>query len=270
MNVLLTTLNAKFIHKSLALRYFYQTAPKDINVSIKEYTIKDDINNIVNNILSYSPDVISFSTYIWNVDYIKEVCKKIKKNNPSIKILLGGPEVSFEPEFFLENYEIDAVCCGEGVFAIWEYVAKCNETSFDIDGIFTRDCKPTVGYSIADINELEKYDNPYFLDFDEKDMSNRYLYVETSRGCPYRCSYCLSSVLGKVRLFSTDYIKRVLDQIFESNAKQIKFLDRTFNVDKNRALELARYIDEHAKKDQVFQFEIMSEHLSDELIEYLS
>lgn len=270
MNVLLTTLNAKFIHKNLALRYLYQTAPKDINVSIKEYTIKDDINNIITNILSYSPDVVGFSTYIWNVDYIKDICKNIKEINPSVKIVLGGPEVSFEPEFFLDNFAIDAVSCGEGEFTIWEYVQNCNKINIDIPGIFTRASKPTIGYSIVDLNELEKYDNPYFLDFDEKDMKNRYLYVETSRGCPYRCSYCLSSVLGKVRLFSTDYIKRVLDQIFESDAKQIKFLDRTFNVDKNRALELARYIDEHAREDQVFQFEIMAEHLSDELIEYLS
>ena len=270
MNVLLTTLNAKFIHKNLALRYLYQTAPKDINVSIKEYTIKDDIKNIITNILSYSPDVVGFSTYIWNVDYIKDICKNIKEINPSVKIVLGGPEVSFEPEFFLDNFAIDAVSCGEGEFTIWEYVQNCNKINIDIPGIFTRASKPTIGYSIVDLNELEKYDNPYFLDFDEKDMKNRYLYVETSRGCPYRCSYCLSSVLGKVRLFSTDYIKRVLDQIFESDAKQIKFLDRTFNVDKNRALELARYIDEHAREDQVFQFEIMAEHLSDELIEYLS
>lgn len=270
MNVLLTTLNAKFIHKNLALRYIYQTAPKDINVTIKEFTIKDSIDNIMTSILDLQPDIIGFSTYIWNVEYIKELCEKIKQKESNIKIFLGGPEVSFEPEHFLNNFKIDAVSCGEGEFTVWEYVKHCNDEHIDIPGIFTQKDTPSIGYSVVDLKELEKYESPYFLDFDGDDMGNRYLYIETSRGCPYQCSYCLSSVLGKVRLFSIEYVKKVLDGVFKSKAKQIKFLDRTFNVDKNRALEIAKYIDENAREDQIFQFEIMAEHLSDELIDYLS
>lgn len=270
MKVLLTTLNAKFIHKNLALRYLYRTAPEYHEAIIREFTIKDSLENIVDSILEINPDVIGFSTYIWNVEQIKEICHLIKKQRDDIKILLGGPEVSFEKEYFLNNFEIDALCCGEGEISFWKYVDHANHASFDIPGIFTRTIKPSVEYAIVDLREVEKYEDPYFIEFDQKDMGNRYLYVETSRGCPYQCSYCLSSVLGKVRLFSIEYVKGVLDKIFASNVKQIKFLDRTFNVDKNRALEIAKYIDENAKKDQVFQFEIMAEHLSEELIEYLS
>ncbi len=270
MNVLLTTLNAKFIHKNLALRYLYQTQPKGkYNVTLKEFTIKDSTENIVKQIVELEPDVIGMSTYIWNVEQIKEVLVEVKKRLPDVKIQMGGPEVSFEPEYFLEEFATDAISCGEGEFTFWQYVEHCHEEVFDIPGIFTRTCKPTIGYSIVDLKEVEKYENPYFLEMDMKDMGNRYLYVETSRGCPYCCSYCLSSVLGKVRLFSVDYIKRVLDQVFASDVKQVKFLDRTFNVDKNRALELAKYIDAHAKEDQSFEFEIMAEALSEELLDYL-
>ena len=271
MNVVLVGINAKYIHKNLALRYLYQTCPSHHHVEFIEFTIKEDVSKVGDCILSYGADVVGISTYIWNVEFVKALTEYLKNNNPSITIFLGGPEVSFQPHYFLSNFKIDAVSCGEGEFTVWKYMdaLEQNINDFDIPGIFTRDITPTQSYAITSLTELENYNLPYFLDRDMESMDKQYLYVETSRGCPYQCSYCLSSAQGGVRLFSFEYVIQILDKIFESNAKQIKFLDRTFNVDKKRAIELAKYINEKAPKDQSYQFEIMAEHLSDELIEYL-
>lgn len=271
MKVLLVGVNAKYIHKNLALRYLLQTCPKHHSIEILEFTIKDDVTRVGDCILEYGADVVGISTYIWNVEFVKKLTDYIKNINSSITIFLGGPEVSFQPHYFLENYSIDAVSCGEGEFTVWEYIdaLEKNCVDFDIPGIFTKNIVPTQPYAITSLVELEKYELPYFLDRDLEAMDKQYLYVETSRGCPYQCSYCLSSAQGGVRLFSMDYVLMVLDQIFKSNAKQIKFLDRTFNVDKKRAIELARYINENAPVDQSYQFEIMAEYLSEELIEFL-
>lgn len=271
MHVVLVGINAKYIHKNLAIRYIYQTCPSKHECDILEYTIKDDIEKVGISILKTRANVIGISTYIWNAEFVKNLTAYLKSNNPQLKIFLGGPEVSFDPEYFLKNYSVDAISCGEGEFTVWQYIDALENKleNYDIPGIFTNNIKPTCKYAIVSLPELEKFETPYFMDMDKDTLDTKYLYVETSRGCPYQCSYCLSSAQGGVRLFSITYVMSVLDKIFESTVRQVKFLDRTFNVDKDRAILLAKYISNHARSNQSFQFEIMAEHLSEELICFL-
>lgn len=263
MKILLTTLNAKFIHKNLALRWLYVASPMKENTYIKEYTIKDDINRIANEIICGRYDVVCFSCYIWNIEETKKIIQLIKQEyNP--KILIGGPEVSFESEYLLDE-GVDAICIGEGEKANWEYIQSLDHPH-PIEGIITKEFK-TSKYAYCDLKENEMYENPYFLDMDLKDMKNRYLYLETSRGCPYNCAYCLSSTDKKLRIFSEDYVMNTLERIKNSEIRQVKLLDRTFNCMPERALKIARYMNEECK-NQIFQFEIVAETLSEQLIDF--
>ncbi len=263
MKVLLTTLNAKYIHKNLALRWLYVSSPIKESTVIKEYTIKDDLLRVANEIISEKYDVICFSCYIWNIEETKKIIKLIKENH-NCKILVGGPEVSFESEYLLDE-GVDAICIGEGEKANWEYIMSLDSPKC-IDGIVTKEYKSNK-YAFSDLKENESYENPYFLDIDLKDMKNRYLYLETSRGCPYNCAYCLSSTDRKVRMFSEEYVMNLLNQIKDSEIRQVKLLDRTFNCMPDRALRIARFMNEECK-NQIFQFEIVAETLSEKLIEF--
>lgn len=265
MKVLLTTLNAKYIHKNLALRWLYVSSPIKESTVIKEYTIKDDLLRVANEIISEKYDVICFSCYIWNIEETKKIIRLIKENS-SCKILVGGPEVSFESEYLLDE-GVDAICIGEGEKANWEYIMSLDSPKL-IDGIITKEYKSNK-YAFSDLKENESYENPYFLDFDLKDMKNRYLYLETSRGCPYNCAYCLSSTDRKVRMFSEEYVMNLLNQIKNSEIRQVKLLDRTFNCMPDRALRIAKFMNEECK-NQIFQFEIVAETLSEKLIEFFA
>ena len=263
MKILLTTLNAKYIHKNLALRWLYVASPMKESTTIKEYTIKDDVNRISDDILEQNYDVICFSCYIWNIEETKQVIKNIKeKSNPTI--LIGGPEVSFESEYLLDE-GVDAICIGEGEKANWEYICSL-DNPHPIEGIITKDYR-TSKYAYSDLKDNESYENPYFLDIDSKDMKNRYLYLETARGCPYNCAYCLSSTDRKLRAFSDEYVMFTLEKIKNSEVRQVKLLDRTFNCMPERALKIARYMNEECK-NQIFQFEIVAETLSEQLIHF--
>ena len=263
MKVLLTTLNAKYIHKNLALRWLYVSSPIKENTVIKEYTIKDDLLRVANEIINEKYDVICFSCYIWNIEETKKIIRIIKESH-DCKILVGGPEVSFESEYLLDE-GVDAICIGEGEKANWEYIMSLDSPKL-IDGIITKEYKSNK-YAFSDLKENESYENPYFLDFDLKDMKNRYLYLETSRGCPYNCAYCLSSTDRKVRMFSEEYVMNLLNQIKNSEIRQVKLLDRTFNCMPDRALRIAKFMNEECK-NQIFQFEIVAETLSEKLIEF--
>lgn len=267
MKTLLTTLNAKYIHKNLALRWLYIFSPYKEECILKEFTIKDKIDSIVKNILELNCDMIMFSIYIWNIEETKQVIQKIREVNKKVKILVGGPEVSFE-SFELLNLGIDAISLGEGEHSVWEYVTMLKENkSYEIEGIYTLDY-PNKIFRKEDLKVHETLNaDPYFLDFDLNDLDKRYFYFETSRGCPYGCEYCLSSTDRKVRMFSDEYVLNILDKISKSKVKQVKFLDRTFNVKPDRALKIARFINENCK-NQIFQFEIVAETLSDELLDF--
>lgn len=265
---LLTTCNAKYIHKNLALRWLYVACPERKDVVLKEYVIKDDAKRIAQDILSMQMEVVCFSCYIWNIVLIKEVIALLKSMDPKIHIVVGGPEVSYESYALLEE-GVDAISIGEGEESVWEYIQMLEaEEPYEISGIYTK-AFPNTTYRRVSLAWLETLENPYFLTMDKASMKHQYLYLETSRGCPYGCSYCLSSTDNCVRMFSEEYVEKLLAMVARSEVKQVKFLDRTFNANPQRALRFARFINTHCVR-QIFQFEVVAETLSEELLQFFT
>lgn len=230
MKVALCSLNVSYIHKNLALRWLMVSKPDSIEAFIFEGTT-EKYEKCLSEIITYDPDVIGLSCYIFNIEATKQFILKLHDALPKCLIILGGPEVTYNPDP-LWNYPINGIILGEGEFSFWDAVLN----------------KETSGYQTArqlkteilktDLSRLEKLDSPYFLEFDQKDMDKRYLYVETSRGCPYGCAYCMASLDRKVRMFRESYMDQFFDQLKQTSVRQVKFLDRTFNVEPNRALRL--------------------------------
>lgn len=262
MKVLLTTLNAKYIHTNLALRWLYVARDTSFETQIKEYTIRDDLMDVASQINAINPDVVGLSIYIWNQEESKELVKLLHHFKPSLRIIIGGPEVSFEYNDWLD-YPIEGVLRGEGEKTFWQAVRGEKE----IDGYVTKTYCSNNPYAKVDLNWLETLESPYFLKMDEVERKNRYLYLETSRGCPYRCSYCLSSLDNQVRLFSEDYVLQQIKKCELIECKQVKFLDRTFNVKPERALRIAQCI-EQLDVDFSFQFEVVLDTMSEDLLTF--
>ena len=254
--VLLCALNSKFIHSCLSVYYLKKYAEihgVDKNrIQIKEFTINDTQDYILNGIFSSEADIIGFPVYIWNCDYVSKLCKLIKKISPEKIILLGGPEVSFiknHPYFDKEDF--DFIIRGEG---------EKSFCSFLKDGIISE--------------EIEKDFNNIPFPYDEENISlfkNRIVYYETSRGCPFSCAYCLSSQEKTLKFLPVERVKKELEFFALHDVKQVKFVDRTFNADKKRAFEIWKFIIENfSETDMNFHFEIAADLLDDNLIELLS
>ncbi len=184
-----------------------------------------------------SVDVIGMSVYIFNHEKSASFIQMIKQKRPHVRVICGGPEVTYQVKQWLA-YGVDAIIRGEGEFIFWDAVNGIKQS-----GIATKD-NPKTSIVSADIHLLETYENPYFLDFDRQDEANRYLYMEASRGCPFSCTYCMAGIEHKVRYFSMEYMKKVLQQLESSNVRKVKFLDRTFNVMPKRALSLIQLLNE--------------------------
>ena len=269
MKTLITTLNSKFIHTSLSLRLLYVASYKDFDIDFKEYTIKDSLEHIVSDILSMNIQILAFSCYIWNIEYIQELCQMIKKQKPEMIIILGGPEVTYEPQYFLETTDIDYVISGEGekVFPMLLKAIENHET-VDIPGVSYHQHISSI-IATVDLAYVESLDSPYNLQQDQKNMSKRILYFESSRGCPFQCQYCLSSLEQGLRFFSEDYLKKQLDIICHSGAKTIKFLDRSFNANAKHAIMILDYIFKNYQPGQQFQFEINADVLNQNIIDFI-
>lgn len=271
MKILITTLNSKYIHKSLSLRLLYVSTKNYHDVDFVEYTIKEDLDNIVADIIARKVQVVAFSVYIWNVELIKELCIKLKDQNKNLIIILGGPEVSYEIDYFLDSYEIDYIISGEGELA-FKQLLDCleKEQEIFIQGVSSksnRDYKQTVP---VDLKYLESLDSPYLLERDLADMSKRILYFETSRGCPYQCQYCLSSLEKGLRFFSLDYLKKQLELLMATDVKIVKLLDRSFNAKTEHALAILEFIFQHYRPGIQFQFEINGDVLDQRIIDYIN
>ena len=259
MNIALVSLNVSYIHKNLALRWLYVAKPAHLDAKLYEYTTKQ-VDFCAAQIIEDKPDVVGLSTYIFNVEATKALILKLKHGLPQVRIYLGGPEATANPDP-LWDYPIDGILMGEGEFSFWKAV----------EGEYTAGLQTSRGVSSSvlrtNLVELERVESPYFLDFDRDDMGKRYLYAETSRGCPYGCAYCMASLDRQVRLFSENYMDNFFDQLKDTQVKQVKFLDRTFNVDPKRALRLGKQCLSMPEAMQ-FHVELVGDTLHPTLIEF--
>ncbi|MBM7097689.1 B12-binding domain-containing radical SAM protein [Bacillus sp. H-16] len=273
MNVVLTTLNAKYIHTCLALRLLKKYAEPEFNADILEFTIKDPAMHIVSDLYSRKPDVIGFSCYIWNIEQTIHVIRMLKKVLPETKIVLGGPEVSYDTEYWLERIpEVDFIVIGEGEetfkHLLKEVEAGSNGYHF-VFGLGYRKKEEIVinpGRGKLDLNTIP---SPYRLHEDLASLGKRVTYFETSRGCPFSCQFCLSSIEVGVRYFDIERVKEDLLYLVRNGAKMIKFIDRTFNIKRDYALEIFDFlIKNHGGCE--FQFEITADIMRPEVLEFLN
>ena len=269
MKTIITTLNSKYIHTSLALRLLYVASYHRFDVDFKEYTIKDSLEHIVDDLLKRNCDIIAFSCYIWNIEYIEKICQMIRQKAPHMIMILGGPEVTYEPTYFLELFPVDYIISGEGEEVFPQLLEAIeNRRTVNIPGVSDRHHISSI-VAVADLKYVESLDSPYQLSQDQKDQGKRILYFETSRGCPFQCQYCLSSLEQGLRFFSEDYLKKQLDIICQSPVQTIKFLDRSFNADAKHAIMILDYIFQHHRPGQQFQFEINADVLNQKIIDFI-
>lgn len=272
MKTILTTLNAKYIHTSLALRWLYVVNREQHDIDFIEYTIKESVDKIADDIISTNCAVVGISVSIWNVSQSRDLASRLKQLNPDIIIVVGGPEVSYEPKFFIDNWDIDFVISGEGEFVLGRLLDALQDMNIDDVDIESVSSKRKISYkpAQAEIAELVKYPSPYQLERDDEDRKNRMTYFETSRGCPYSCQYCLSSLEKGVRYFPPEYVTDNLDFLINSNVRQIKFLDRTFNLNKKHTSLVFDFLLQNHRPNLSCQFEIYADLLNDETIDYLN
>lgn len=271
MKTLLVAVDSKFIHSNLALRYIKNYCSDRFDVSIKEFTINQKIEYITDEIISFEADLICFSCYIWNIEYINDIIFILKTANPKLKILLGGPEVSFETKEIMEkNSLIDFIIYGEGEISFQEFLNAIHDNVdlSTVNGLAYRNENEVVVNSPREINhDLDKLVSPY--ENNEK-YYDKIIYYESSRGCPFRCSFCMSSIDKSVRYFSIERVKSDLIVLLNTNARQIKFVDRTFNADYKRAMKIMQFIVDNNKNNMTIHFEITADIINDEFLEFLS
>jgi len=258
--VVLAALNAKYIHKNLALRWLYVSAPADFDVSIVEGVIRDDPMHTADKILEKKPDFVGLSVYIFNAEETKRLISCLLAKSPELTIIVGGPEVTYDPNPWIQ-LGVAAVVRGEGEVVFWEYIQGKSTESIVTKEIYSD------AIARVDLQRLETFENPYFLSFDQEDMGKRYLYMETSRGCPYKCAYCLSSLEQGMRFFSVNYVETLFNALRTSDVKQVKFLDRTFNVNPKQALVFAQQLRDLPRSIS-FHVELVGDTLSEDLIEF--
>jgi radical SAM superfamily enzyme YgiQ (UPF0313 family) len=267
MNVLLTTLNAKYIHINLAIRLLYElNKEKHEGLDWKEFTIKENRDEIAQKCSGY--DVVCFSCYIWNIVATLEVAQKIKNLNPTCKILLGGPEVSYDWEDVICRDEVDYIITGEGEIPFAEFLDNYPNVGH-LFNIVRKENEQIIHLPKQETFDLNLYKgiNPYINDTPEE-LYNKVCYVETSRGCPYKCEFCLASLDNKVRFLPIDDIKANLFYLMK-HGRVIKFLDRTFNVKRDFTIDMFSYILKHHEPNNVFQFEITADILHADIVQYI-
>jgi anaerobic magnesium-protoporphyrin IX monomethyl ester cyclase len=266
MKVLLTTLNAKYIHLNLAIRLLYELNKHREGLDWREFTIKENPNDIAEKCKDF--DVVAFSCYIWNITQTLATARALKKLNPNIKIMLGGPEVSYEYNDVITLPEVDYIILGEGEIPFAEFLdAYPNIES--VGNLVYKNGEEIKLLPKQVMFDLENYRgiNPYKNDAPE-DLYNKVCYIETSRGCPYKCEFCLASLDNKVRTLPIEDIKSNLLYLM-NHGRVIKFLDRTFNVKKDFTIDMFNFILEHHKPGNVFQFEITADIVHPDIVKYI-
>ena len=273
MKILLVACNAKYIHSNLAV-YDLQAYASDYadHIVLKEYTINQQKDDIMRDIYLEHPDVVCVSCYIWNLSFVKELMADLIKILPGADFWAGGPEVSYDAEKFLtENSEFKGVMVGEGEETFKElagyYVEKNPQDLKNMTGICYRDGDQIIHNGWRQIMDLSKIP---FIYIDLSDFKNRIIYYESSRGCPFSCSYCLSSIDKKLRFRDTETVKKELQFFIENKVPQVKFVDRTFNCKHDHAMAIWKYINEHDNGVTNFHFEISADLLREEELQEMS
>ena len=271
MRILLTAINAKYIHSNLAVYSLRSYAKKHgFKVELAEYTINHRLEDILEQLYRRKPDVLFFSCYIWNIEYVKELAEEFHRLCPGVPIWVGGPEVSFETTAFLrENRAINGIMVGEGEETFLELCRFYdNSSGGDMDNIAglvyrrqSGEICQTEARPLLDMDEI-----PFCYD-EIRDLEHRIIYYESSRGCPYSCSYCLSSVDKKLRFRSLDLVLPELQFFIDKKVPQVKFVDRTFNCKEEHAMSIWRYLAEHDNGITNFHFEISADSMSQEAID---
>ncbi len=273
MKVLLTTLNSKYIHSSLALRYLKGYCQDQFHIELAEYTINQHSDQIVAEIYRQGADLVGFSCYIWNIEKILEIVDLLKKVQPEVKILLGGPEVSFDAVDILKHQNsIDYIISGEGELVFKDLLTALDqkEDLSRVKGLTYRRQGEIIENEAQDIiDDLDIIPSPYQS---MEGLKHKIIYYESNRGCPFNCQYCLSSTLSKVRYFSLDRVKADLLKLIQAKVRQVKFVDRTFNCNKQRTLEIFKFLLDNYPEDHDinFHFEITADILDDEVIEFIA
>ena len=273
MKILLAACNAKYIHSNLAV-YDLQAYASEYadHIVLKEYTINQLKDDIMRDIYLEHPDVVCVSCYIWNLSFVKELMADLIKILPGADFWAGGPEVSYDAEKFLtENSEFKGVMVGEGEETFKElagyYVEKNPQNLKDMTGICYRDGDQIIHNGWRQIMDLSSIP---FIYKDLSEFKNRIIYYESSRGCPFSCSYCLSSIDKKLRFRDTETVKKELQFFIDNKVPQVKFVDRTFNCKHDHAMAIWKYINEHDNGVTNFHFEISADLLREEELQEMS
>ncbi|MBD8498840.1 B12-binding domain-containing radical SAM protein [Paenibacillus arenosi] len=273
MKVVLATLNAKYIHTSLAIRCLKAHCEPEFPIELAEFTIKDPVMNIVSDLYQRKPDVIGFSCYIWSIEETIKVISMLRKVLPEVKVVLGGPEVSYDTTYWMERLpDVDFIIVGEGEETLLHLLREIStdQKYHFVFGLGYRNKTNEVVINPPrpklDLNQIP---TPYRFAEDLPDLGRRVVYFETSRGCPFSCQFCLSSIEVGVRYFDMERTKSDLLYLINNGAKLIKFVDRTFNIKRDYAMEIFQFlIDNH--NGCVFQFEITADIMRPEVLDFLA
>ena len=271
MKILLAACNAKYIHSNPAVYDLkaYAAAYKD-SVQIKEFTINQPKDEIMKEIYRSGADVVCFSCYIWNISFVRELIRDLKKILPDTAFWAGGPEVSFHAKNFLEDMpQVTGIMKGEGeetFLALAGYYLEGKGRLEEISGIVFRKEGEIVDNGFREPVDLDRipfiYENP-------ENFENRIIYYESSRGCPFSCSYCLSSIDRKLRFRSLSLVKKELQFFLDHRVPQVKFVDRTFNCRHEHAMEIWKYILEHDNGVTNFHFEVSADLFREDELELI-
>ena len=272
MNTILVAINAKYIHSNLAVYSLRAYArPYKDEITIAEYTINQQTNDILMDLYKKKPDILCFSCYIWNLTYVENIVREIRKLMPTTPIWVGGPEVSYDAREVLTRLpEVTGVMFGEGEETFLELMQHYHgegKPLKEIDGIAYRE------------GQQEIHENPWrpvidlstvpFVYEDMEEFQNKIIYYESSRGCPFSCSYCLSSVDKCLRFRDLELVKKELQFFIDEEVPQVKFVDRTFNCNHKHAMEIWKYLMEHDKGITNFHFEVAADLLNEEELELI-
>ncbi len=270
--ILLVGINAKFIHSNLALRYirrYCEAKGLKQDMELLEYSINQDVDHILGEIAGHDPKVVVFSCYLWNIEMVYRISSTLKAIHPDVAIVLGGPEVSYTGKAEMErNNCVDYIIQGEG-----EEVARqlfdflLGDGEMPRQGLVFRGEEGILRQHTGEGLDMDEIPFPYEEDL--YGLDNRILYYETSRGCPFRCQYCLSSIEKGVRFRSLELVRRELQFFLDHNVRQVKFVDRTFNAKVRHALAIMEYVIEHDNGKTNFHFEVAPELMTDEFAECL-